>query len=82
MDKRLLKDAIIKYLSGVVILGMLIFIPAGSFDYMQGRLLMAVLFIPMFCAGIVMMVKAPDLLRKRLDAKEEQSEQKAVILAS
>ena len=61
---------------------MLIFIPAGSFDYMQGRLLMAVLFIPMFCAGIVMMVKAPDLLRKRLDAKEEQSEQKAVILAS
>ena len=78
MDKRLLKDAIIKYLSGVVILGMLIFIPAGSFDYMQGRLLMAVLFIPMFCAGIVMMVKAPDLLRKRLDAKEEQSEQKAV----
>lgn len=82
MDKRLLKDAIIKYLSGVVILGMLIFIPAGSLDYMQGRLLMAVLFIPMFCAGIVMMVKAPDLLRKRLDAKEEQSEQKAVILAS
>jgi len=62
--------------------GLLLFLPAGSFSYWQGWLLMGILFIPMFAAGLVMMQKSPDLLKKRLDAKEEQSEQKAVIALS
>lgn len=82
MDKKLLKDAIIKYVSGVILIGAMIFIPVGSFGYRRGWLLMAVLFIPMLCAGIVMLFKAPDLLRKRLSAREEQTGQKNVIIAS
>lgn len=72
----------IKYCSGVILLGVLIFLPAGSFSYWQGWLLMGVLFVPMFLAGLVMMCKAPDLLRRRLNAREEQSDQKEVILLS
>ena len=74
-----IQEAIVKFLGGLLIVGLLLFLPAGSFGYLQGWLLMGILFIPMFIAGLVMMKKSPDLLRKRLDAKEEQSEQKAVI---
>lgn len=82
MGKELFKDAIIRYVAGVFLLGVLIFLPAGSFSYWQGWLLMGILFVPMFFAGLVMMAKSPDLLRKRLSAKEEQSDQKEVILLS
>lgn len=79
MDAKLFSQAIVKFLSGVLIVGLLLLLPAGTFGYWQGWLLMGILFIPMFIAGLIMMRKSPDLLRKRLDAKEQQSEQKAVI---
>ena len=82
MDKKLLVQAVIKFTSGVLILGLLLFLPAGTFRYPQGLLLMAVLFIPMFIAGLVMMKKSPELLRKRLNMREEESEQKTVIFLS
>ena len=79
MEKGLLKQAIIRYLSGVILTGVLVFLPAWDLRWRNGWILMAVLFLPMFFAGIVMYVKAPDLLRSRLKAKETQSEQKDVI---
>ena len=80
--KSLFGQAMGKYLFGVVLVGALLFLPAGTFDYWQGWLLMGVLFIPMFLAGLVMLKKNPDLLRRRLQAKEEEGEQKTVILLS
>ena len=79
MDKKLLVQAITKFLSGVLLVGLMLFWPAGTLDYSCGWLFMALLFIPMFLAGLVMTAKCPDLLRKRLQAKEEQTEQKAVL---
>ena len=70
MDKKLFFEAIIKFLLGVLIIGVLLFIPANTIKFWNGWLFMGLLFIPMFIAGIVMMVKSPDLLRKRLNAKE------------
>ncbi|MBO7658899.1 MAG: isoprenylcysteine carboxylmethyltransferase family protein, partial [Clostridia bacterium] len=67
---------------GLLIVGLLIFLPAGTFAFPQGWLLLGVLFVPMFGAGIVMMVKNPVLLKKRLNAKEKQGEQKAVLALS
>ena len=66
MDTKLFFQALSKFLLGVVSFGLLIFLPAGSFHYWQGWLMMGVLFVPMFIAGFVMMVKSPELLRKRL----------------
>ena len=82
MDTKLFFQAIIKFLSGLLIVGLLLFLPAGTFAYWQAWLLIGILFIPMFIAGLIMMKNSPDLLRKRLDAKEEQSDQKAVIALS
>lgn len=82
MNKYLLTQSLIKFLSGVIIVGTLIFLPAGSFSYWQGWLLMGVLFVPMLVAGVVLMARNPDLLRKRLDAKEKESEQKTVVALS
>ena len=82
MDAKLFSQAIIKFLSGLLIVGLLLFLPAGTAAYWQAWLLMGILFIPMFCAGLSMMKKSPALLRKRLDAKEEQSEQQAVLALS
>ena len=82
MDRKLFVQAIAKVLGGIVILGLLIFLPAGTLAFWKGWLLMGVLFIPMIVAGVVMMVKCPDLLRKRLNAKEEQKEQRTVLLLS
>ncbi|MBE6027240.1 MAG: isoprenylcysteine carboxylmethyltransferase family protein [Clostridiales bacterium] len=79
MKKGLLKEAIIKIISGIVLMGVLLFVPAWDLRWKNGWILMAVLFVPMFFAGIVMYVKVPDLLRSRLNAKETQSEQKDVI---
>ena len=82
MDKGLLTQALAKFLLGAILLGILIFVPAGSLHYWQGWLLMGTLFVPMFAAGLVMMAKNPDLLRKRLNAKEQETEQKAVVKLS
>ena len=82
MDRALLRDAMIKLLSGVLIMGLLLFLPAGTLSWPQAWLLLGVLFIPMTAAGFLMYFKAPDLLRRRLKAKEEQSEQKTVIMLS
>lgn len=67
---------------GILIVGVLLFFPAGTFDYWQAWLLIAILFIPMFFAGIIMMLKSPELLQKRLNANEKESEQKKVIALS
>lgn len=75
-------QALIKFTAGIILTALLLFIPAGSFDYWQGWVLMAVLFITMSVAGIIMLVKSPDLLRKRLNAKEKEDEQKAVVALS
>ena len=82
MDVKLFTQAIVKFLSGLLIVGLLLFLPAGTFAYGQAWLLIGILFIPMFIAGLIMIKKSPVLLRKRLDAKEQQSEQKAVIALS
>lgn len=82
MDIKLFFQAIIKFIFGVVIIGALLFIPANTINYWNAWLFMGLLFIPMFLAGIVMMIKSPDLLKKRLNAKEKESEQKQVILFS
>ena len=79
MDTKLFTQALTKFLLGVVIIGLLLFLPAGSFRYWQGWLLMGILFVPMFIAGFVLMAKNPELLRKRLNAKEEEKEQKTVV---
>lgn len=82
MDKKLFFSAIIKFLFGVLIIGVLIFIPAGTLEYWNGWLFMGLLFIPMFLAGIILMIKNPELLRRRLNSKEKENEQKHVILLS
>ena len=82
MSVKLFFEAIIKFLLGVVLVGCLIFLPAGTLNYLYGWLFMGVLFIPMFIAGIVMMVKNPKLLASRLDAKEKQASQGIVIKLS
>ena len=82
MDIKLFLQAIIKYIFGVLIIGALLFIPANSFEYWNGWLFMGLLFIPMFLAGIILMIKNPELLRKRLNAKEKESEQKQIVLFS
>ena len=79
---KLFFEAIIKFLLGVVLIGLLVFLPAGTLNYINGWIFMGVLFIPMFVAGIVMLIKSPNLLRSRLDAKEKQKEQNLVIKLS
>ncbi|MBO4368042.1 MAG: isoprenylcysteine carboxylmethyltransferase family protein [Clostridia bacterium] len=82
MDRRLLRQALAKFLMGLLIMGLLLFLPAGTFAWQEAWLLLGILFIPMFIAGLVMMKKDPELLRRRLNAKEEQGEQKTVIALS
>ena len=82
MTAKLFFSAIIKFLLGVVLVGLLVFLPAGTLSFFGGWLFMGILFIPMFLAGIVMMFKNPALLRSRLDAKEKQKEQDIVIKLS
>ena len=82
MNCKLFLSAIAKFVLGVVLVGALIFLPAGSFSFFNGWILMGILFIPMFFAGIVMMFKNPDLLKSRLSAKEKQREQNLVVKLS
>lgn len=82
MTVKLFFSAITKFLLGVILVGLIIFLPAGSLEFVNGWLFLALLFIPMFFAGIVMMVKNPALLKSRLDAKEKQKEQDFVVKLS
>jgi len=82
MNRTLLTQTLIKFLAGIILVGLLVFLPAGSFTYWQGWLLMGVLFVLMLIAGIVMLTKNPNLLRKRLNAKEKEGTQKAVVATS
>ncbi len=82
MSSKLFAQAMTKFFSGLLIVGLLLFLPAGTLSWPQAWLLICILFIPMFIAGLIMMKKSPGLLQKRLNAKEEESEQKTVILLS
>ena len=82
MTAKLFISAILKFSLGVVLVGLLIFLPAGTFQYFNGWLFMGILFIPMFLAGLVMMAKNPKLLESRLDAKEKEAEQSLVVKLS
>ena len=79
---KLFISAIIKYIMGFLMVGALLFLPAGSLCYPNGWLFIGLLFIPMLILGVVLFIKAPALLEKRLDAKEEQGAQKAVVALS
>ena len=82
MSVKFFVEAIVKFIFGVLLIGLLIFLPANTINYWNGWLFMGLLFIPMFIAGIVMMIKSPELLKKRLNAKEKENEQKEVIAFS
>ena len=82
MSKALFIRAISRFSAGLLLVGGLLLIPAGTWNYPQGWLLMGILFVPMFVAGLVMMKINPELLKKRLNVKEEESEQRTVILFS
>ena len=82
MNIKLFFEAIIKIILGILIIALLLFLPANTINYWNAWLFMGLLFIPMFVAGIIMMIKSPDLLEKRLNVKEKEKEQKKVILLS
>ena len=82
MNKKLFFQAITKFLLGFIIVGLLVFLPAGTFKYWNGWLFMGLLFIPMFMVGILLCFKNPDLLQKRLNAKEKEGAQKQVVALS
>ena len=82
MDGRLFAQAMAKFLAGLMLVAALLFIPAGTTGYWNGWLLIAILFVPMFCAGLVLMVRNPALLRKRLNAREREAAQKQVVALS
>ena len=82
MNRELFMKAITRFLAGLLIVGLLLFLPGGTFQYPQGWLLLGILFVPMFIAGLVMLKTNPELLKKRLNAKEKETEQKEVILFS
>lgn len=82
MDGKLISQALAKYISGVLLMGLLIFVPAGSISFRNGWVLMGVLFIPMLIAGFVMAFRNPELLRKRLSSKEKQKDQQTVVKLS
>ena len=82
MTVKLFFSAITKFLLGVILVGLLLFLPAGTINWFGGWMLMAILFVPMFCAGVVMMIKNPGLLASRLDAKEDRKKQSIVVKLS
>jgi len=81
MNRKLFIEAVFKITIGIIIVGLLLFVP-GTFTYWQGWLFMCILFIPMLIAGIVMIIFNPELLRRRLNAREKEDEQKAVVMLS
>lgn len=79
---KLLLNALTKFICGLLLVGLLIFLPAGTLSYTYGWLFIGLLFVPMLIAGFVMLFKSPDFLAKRLDAKEKQATQKGVVALS
>ncbi len=82
MSIKLFLEALLKFLLGIIMISLLIFVPANTIKYWNGWLFMGILFIPMFIAGIVMMIKAPNLLKSRLNMKEKEKDQKSVLALS
>lgn len=82
VTKELFLQAILKFCFGFLLIGVLIFLPAGTVKFFEGWVFMVILFVPMFFAGIIMMIKSPELLRKRLNAKEKEAEQSLVVKLS
>lgn len=82
MDKKLIAQTLLKYLSGILLMGVLIFLPAGTVSFWNGWVLMGLLFIPMFLVGLIMALKKPELLRKRLSSKEKLKNQQMVVKMS
>lgn len=82
MSFKLFIEALIKFLLGLIIVEILLFIPAGTFEYLEAWIFLGLLFIPMFIAGTILMLKNPELLQKRLNAKEKQNEQRQVVAIS
>ena len=82
MTLKLILKALCKYIAGLVVAGALIFVPAGALNYFNGWLFMGLLFVPMLIAGVILMFKNPELLEKRLNAKEKQNDQGLVIMLS
>ena len=80
--RHLLKTALFKFVIGFIMLGILLFFPAGSFTFWNAWLFISLLFLPMIALGIILWLKAPDLLEKRLNTKERETEQKEVIAGS
>lgn len=80
MDKKLLIQAITRFILGLIVIALLLFVSSGTLNYWNAWLFMGILFIPMFIAGIVLMIQNPGLLRKRLNAAEKEPEQKRVIM--
>ncbi len=79
---KLLLNALLKFICGLLLVGLLIFLPAGTLNYIGGQLFICLLFVPIFIMGIVLLFKAPDLLEKRLDGKEKENTQKGVVAFS
>jgi len=79
---KLWQNALIKYMSGLVMMGLLLFIPAGTLAFGGGWRFIALLFVPMLILGITLLIKAPGLLAKRLSAKEKQTAQKGIVAAA
>jgi protein-S-isoprenylcysteine O-methyltransferase Ste14 len=82
IDKALLLQALIKFLAGLILFGLLLFLPAGTFEYWNAWVLIAALFGPMLVLGAVLLIKSPELLAKRLASKEKESQQKTVVALS
>lgn len=80
LRKKLFLQAIAKYTTGLLLVSVLLFVPAGTLKYWNAWLLMGILFLPMLVAGVVLLVKNPDLLRKRLNTKEQDKEEKRIVL--
>lgn len=79
---KLLIEALTKFACGLLLVGLLIFLPAGTLAYTYGWYFIALLFVPMLAVGVLMLIKSPEFLKKRLDAKEKQSAQKGVLAFS
>ncbi len=80
MDRKLFIQAITKFIFGFLIIALLLFIPAGTLKYLNAWLFMSILFVPMFVVGIILMIKNPDLLRKRLNSKEKEFKQEVLVI--
>ena len=80
--KNLVAEAVAKYTLGLILFALLVFVPAGTLHYMQGWLLTAILFLPMLALGIYLLACNPNLLRKRLNDRENESEQRQVVIFS